>query len=110
MNALMHKGYAAAVEFSAEDDAFIGRVTGINDLITFHAETVTELKQAFIEAVDFYLDTCAQRGEIPNKPYAGKVMLRMPPDLHAKIAMMAQASQKSINQWATELFSKAAVV
>lgn len=110
MNALMHKGYAAVIEFSAEDDAFIGRVAGINDIITFHGDTVVELKHAFVEAVDFYLDTCEARGEAPNKPYAGKLMLRVPPDLHAKIAMMAQTSQKSINQWATEVFSKAAAV
>ncbi len=109
MSVLMHKGYAAAVEFSAEDDAFIGRVAGVNDIITFHANTVVELKHAFVEAVDFYLDTCAARSEAPNKPYAGKLMLRVPPDLHAKVAMMAQASHKSINQWATEVFSKAAV-
>ncbi len=109
MSVLMHKGYAAAIEFSAEDEAFIGRITGINDIITFHGESVIKLKQAFIEAVDFYLDSCLQRGETPNKPYAGKVMLRLPPELHAKIAMMAQASQKSINQWATDVFSKAAV-
>ena len=107
---LKHKGYATVVEFSAEDDAFVGRVAGINDTITFHADTVVELKQAFVEAVDFYLDTCATRDEAPNKPYAGKLMLRVPPDLHAKVAMMAQASHKSINQLATEVFSKAAVV
>jgi predicted HicB family RNase H-like nuclease len=110
MSLLMHKGYAAAVEFSADDDAFIGRVAGINDTITFHGDTVAELKQAFTEAVDFYLDTCEARGEAPNKPYAGKLMLRVPPDLHAKVAMMAQASHKSVNQWAIEVFSRAAVV
>jgi predicted HicB family RNase H-like nuclease len=35
MNAMTHKGYAARVEFDAEDHIFVGRVIGIRDVICF---------------------------------------------------------------------------
>lgn len=103
MNTLTHKGYYATIEFSLEDDAFIGRVAGIADIITFHGQSVQEIKDAFVETVDFYLDSCAQRGVSPNKPYSGNLMLRVPPELHAKVAAMAQSSHQSINQFASNI-------
>ena len=30
-------------------------------------------------------------------------MLRLPPEIHAKVAMMAEAQGKSLNAWVTEL-------
>jgi predicted HicB family RNase H-like nuclease len=70
---MMYKGYAARIDYSDDDGCFVGRVAGIRDLITFHGEDVAELRRAFEEAVDFYLTTCAERGETPNKPYSGKL-------------------------------------
>lgn len=85
----------------------MGRVAGIRDIITFHGETVAELRRAFEEAVDFYLTTCAERGEIPNKPYSGELVLRIPPEVHAHAAMMATAHGKSLNQWVAEALANA---
>lgn len=107
MKPMTYKGYAALIEYSDEDGCFVGRVTGIRDMITFHGETVAELRDAFIEAVAFYLDTCADRGEQPQKPYSGKLMLRLPPEVHAHAAVMAEAHGKSINQWAAEVLANA---
>ncbi len=107
MSMMTYKGYGASVEFSLEDEAFIGRVVGIVDIVTFHGETVKELQQAFFDAVDFYIETCEARGTKPNKPFSGNLMLRVPTDLHAKVAMMAEISHKSINQWATEAIANA---
>ena len=107
MTPMMHKGYAARIDYSDDDGCFVGRVAGIRDLITFHGETVAELRRAFEEAVDFYLTTCAERGETPNKPYSGKLMLRLPPEVHAHAAMMAAAHGKSLNQWAAEVLANA---
>ncbi len=103
----MYKNYAAHIEYSDEDGGFVGRVSGIRDMISFHGETVAELRHAFEEAVDFYLATCAERGEIPNKPYSGKLMLRLPPEVHARAAMMAAAHGKSLNQWVAEVLANA---
>jgi predicted HicB family RNase H-like nuclease len=107
MNTLTHKGYAARVEFDAEDRIFHGRVAGIRDIVTFHGESVKELLAAFEEAVDDYLETCEKLGQQPNKPFSGRMMLRLPPETHAAAAMAAEVSGKSLNQWATEVIDKA---
>jgi predicted HicB family RNase H-like nuclease len=101
------KGYAAKIEYSDEDACFIGHIAGIKDVIGFHAETVKELRAAFEEAVDDYLATCEKLGRAPQKPYSGKLMLRVPPEIHARAAMMAQAHGLSINQWASDVLAHA---
>ena len=108
MKPMCYKGYSARIEYSDEDECFVGRVAGIRDLISFHGESVAEVRQAFKEAMDFYLETCAERGETPDKSYSGKLMLRLPPDTHAAVATAAEVSGKSINLWASEMLSEAA--
>ena len=107
MSTMNYKGYAARIEYSDEDGCFIGHIAGIKDVIGFHAESVNELRVAFEEAVDDYLATCAKVGRAPQKPYSGKLMLRVPPEVHARAAMMAEAHGMSINQWAADVLSKA---
>ncbi|MCL2011491.1 MAG: type II toxin-antitoxin system HicB family antitoxin [Cystobacterineae bacterium] len=102
MKTMQHKGYAARIEYSDEDKCFVGHIAGIRDVVGFHGETVDELRAAFEEAVEDYLETCERAGSSPQRPYSGKVMLRLSPELHAEIAMKAEASGKSLNQWATE--------
>ena len=105
MKTMQYKGYAARIEYSDEDKCFVGHIAGIRDIVGFHGENVEELRSAFDEAVDDYLETCERAGISPQRPYSGKVMLRIPPELHAEIAMRAEASGKSLNQWATEALS-----
>ncbi|MGB4599241.1 MAG: type II toxin-antitoxin system HicB family antitoxin [Trichlorobacter sp.] len=107
MSTMTFKGYAAKIEYSDEDACFIGHIAGIKDVIGFHAETVKELRAAFEEAVDDYLATCEKLGRAPQKPYSGKLMLRVPPEIHARAAMMAQAHGLSINQWASDVLAHA---
>lgn len=107
MNTMTHKGYAAHIEYSDEDQCFIGHIAGIKDVVGFHGESVSELRAAFEEAVDGYLETCARLNRSPQKPYSGRLMLRIPPEIHAAVAMAAEVSGKSINQWATEKFADA---
>lgn len=83
-------------------------VAGIKDGIGFHADTVTKLEAAFREAVDDYIETCAKIGKAPEKPYSGKLMFRVPPEVHARAALAATVSGKSLNQWAKEALSTAA--
>jgi predicted HicB family RNase H-like nuclease len=107
MSTMIFKGYAAKIEYSDEDACFIGHIAGIKDVIGLHAETVKELRAAFEEAVDDYLATCEKLGRTPQKPYSGKLMLRVPPEVHARAAMMAQAHGLSINQWASDVLAHA---
>jgi predicted HicB family RNase H-like nuclease len=108
MKPMKYKGYSARIEYSDEDECLVGRVAGVRDIITFHGESVEEIRQAFVEAMDFYLETCAKRGDTPNKPYSGKLFLRVPPEVHAAVAVAAETSGKSLNQWALETFERAA--
>ncbi|MDY6988976.1 MAG: type II toxin-antitoxin system HicB family antitoxin [Thermodesulfobacteriota bacterium] len=95
------------IEFDAQDRIFFGRVAGIRDIVTFHGKTVDELEAAFKEAVDHYLATCAQLGEKPNKPYSGKLTLRIPPSVHGAIATAAETSGKSLNKWVADILDQA---
>ena len=103
MKTMTYKGYAARIEYSDDDGCFIGHIAGIRDVVGFHADTVKELRSAFEEAVDDYLATCATVARAPQKPYSGKLMLRVPPEVHAHAAMMAEAHGKSLNQWAADV-------
>jgi predicted HicB family RNase H-like nuclease len=107
MKAMTYKRYAARIEYSEEDGCFVGHIAGIKDVIGFHGESVAELRAAFREAVDDYLRTCERLGRPPQKPYSGKLMLRIPPEVHARAAMMAEAQGKSLNQWAADVLEDA---
>ena len=108
MKAMSYKGYVAKVEFDAEDNLFCGRIAGIRDGVTFHADTVSDLIAAFHEAVDDYVETCARIGKNPQKPYSGNLMLRIDPEIHSRAARAAEVAGKSLNQWGEEVLAKAA--
>jgi predicted HicB family RNase H-like nuclease len=107
MNTIQYKGYQANIIYEADDDLLVGHIMHINDIIGFHGTSLKEIKAAFKEAVDDYLVFCKETGKQPNKPYSGKVMFRIDPEVHAKAALAAQLSGKSLNQWAEEVLAKA---
>jgi predicted HicB family RNase H-like nuclease len=95
---LEYKGYTAGrIEF--DDGTFSGTVAGLRDVIHFEGATAEELEQAFRDSIDAYLDFCARRGEMPDKPYSGHVMIRIDPGLHRKAATRAEAEDLSLNAW-----------
>jgi predicted HicB family RNase H-like nuclease len=108
MNTMQYSGYMARVEFDERDNIFVGRVLGVNSIISFHGESVVELRAAFVEAVDDYLADCNERGVAPDKPASGKLMLRLDPGIHAAISIAASAAGESINQWSEEVLGRAA--
>ena len=101
-----YKGYYGKVEYDEEANVLHGEVINIRDVVTFEGTTVDEVKQAFQDSVDDYLEFCAERGEDPNKPYSGKFVLRTDPELHKSIAVKAKVKGKSINALVNELLSK----
>lgn len=106
-NVMTYKGYIAHIEFDPRDNIFVGKVMGVEDGITFHGETVKELRADFQAAIDHYNKDCAATGRKPLKPASGKLMLRISPETHAKALIVAKASGKSLNQWAAEALDKA---
>ena len=107
-DAMTHDGYHARIEFDAEDGLFVGHLAGIEDVIGFHADSVAGLAEAFREAVDDYVATCAKVGKAPERAYSGKVMFRIRPEIHARAALAAQLAGRSLNQWGEEALASAA--
>ena len=105
---MKYKSYVARIDYDEVDRIFVGHLAGIKDIVGFHGTTVDELENAFHESVDNYLAICLETGRPPQKPYSGKLMLRVSPDAHAAVATSAAAHGKSINQWATEILTEAA--
>ena len=108
MNAMTYRGYTARVDFDDRDGLLVGRLLGIRDIVSFHADNVPDLRAAFEEAVDDYLETCAKIGKTAEKPTSGKLMLRVPPEVHGAALVAAQAAGTSLNQWAAKVLAEAA--
>lgn len=104
---LEHNGYLGRVEFDDQAGVFHGEVVGIRDVVTFEGETVEELRQAFRDSVDDYLDFCKERGEEPDKPCSGKFLVRVSPELHRRASMVAGANGVSLNAWVSDCLSRA---
>lgn len=107
MNTMSHKGYTARVEYDERDNIFVGRILGIRSIISFHGETVARLRAEFERAVKEYLAECKNEGISPEKPASGKLLLRVPPELHGRALVAAKAAGMSLNQWATEVLQHA---
>ena len=86
---LKYKDFTATVRFSEEDEAFIGRVEGIDSVVSFEGQSVEELKEAFKEAAESYLHFCKRKGifATPQKSYSGAFNVRLSPALHRKSAV-----------------------
>lgn len=101
-----YKGYFGKVEFDDEANIFYGEVINLRDIVTFQGETVEDLRKAFRESVDDYLEFCVARGEEPEKPYSGKFVVRVDPELHKTISIQAKKNGKSLNAWVHATLSK----
>ncbi len=105
---MSYKGYSARIEYDDEDAIFTGRIAGIRDGVGFHADTVEALREAFHDAVEDYLETCAKLGKEPQRAFSGQMMFRVNPEVHRKATLAAELAGKSLNQWAEEVLGKAA--
>lgn len=108
-NAMKYKGYFARIDYDDDDAIFVGHISGIRDIVGFHGESVAQLRTAFEEAVDDYLDACEQLGQKPDKPSNGKILLRVDPEIHRAAIIAAEMHGKSLNQWATDVLKTASL-
>jgi predicted HicB family RNase H-like nuclease len=107
MNTMTHGGYTARIEFDECDNVFVGRILGLRSIISFHGATVAQLRREFPAAVKDCLRDCEEQGVEPQRPASGKLLLRVPPEVHSRALVVAQANGKSLNQWATEALQRA---
>jgi len=97
-----YKGYEAVVEYDEEARILHGEVLHLNDVITFQADSPEDIESAFHESVDDYLAFCAENQRDPEKPYSGKIAVRITPELHREITYAARKKHESVNTYIAE--------
>jgi len=98
-NILTYKGYTGSVEYSSEDEVFYGKIEFITDTVLYEGSSVEEFKKNFQEAVDDYIEACAEIGKEPQKPFKGRILTRINPELHKKAALIALQKRISLNKF-----------
>ena len=102
MNMMTIDGYNAKIEYDAEIDVFRGEILGLTGGADFYGKTPKELRAEFRKSLTVFLEVCQEKGIEPRRNYTGKFNLRIPPELHERLAIAAQAEGKSINTLAQE--------
>ena len=102
---MKYRGYTARIDYDDRDHVFVGDIVGMSERLAFHGASVDELRGDFEFAVDHYLAACAAAGQKPERQASGRLLMRLPPDIHASAAAAAAAEGKSLNQWITEVLS-----
>lgn len=93
------RGYTAAVQYDSEERTLRGRVEGLRDMITFEAGDVVSLEREFRVSVDEYIRFCEESGRSPERPFSGRVLVRMDASLHKEISGAAEKAGESMNRW-----------
>ncbi len=107
MNLLRHKEYLATIELDPDAGFFHGEVINTRAVLTFQGRSLDELRAAFADTIADYEDWCKERGKEPEKPYSGSFTVRMPPELHRRIAEAAARAGKSLNRFITDTLEHA---
>lgn len=97
MDILKYKGYEGTAELDMSQGICRGKILFIKDLVTYKSDTPANLEEEFREAVDDYLETCAQLSREPAKPFRGQFNVRVSPDLHRSAALRAIEAGVSLN-------------
>ncbi|MEP7344516.1 MAG: type II toxin-antitoxin system HicB family antitoxin [Gemmatimonadaceae bacterium] len=102
MNVMTVDGYHAKIEYDEELDLFRGEILGLNGGADFYGRNPKELRTEFKKSLHVFLEVCKEKGLEPRRNFSGKFNLRIPPELHERLAIEAQAQGKSINTLAQE--------
>jgi len=102
INTMEINGYKAVIHYDPDIGMFRGEFMGLNGGADFYATTVEGLQEEGSKSLKVFLEMCAEEGVDPRRAFTGRFNLRIPPDLHERIAILAKASGKSINAWMAE--------
>jgi len=106
-NTMAYSGYTARIEYDDEDGIFFGHLAGIRDGVGFHADNVADLKAAFREAVDDYIEACGKIGKEPECDVSREVTLRLDPGLHTRARRAADLAGDSLESWCERALRRA---
>jgi len=82
MKTMTYKGYTAKIIYSDEDECFIGHIVNIDAISGFHGDTDEELRAAFENMVELYIETLEEPENPPQKHFAGRLLSRLRQALH----------------------------
>ena len=99
---MKYKGYAGKAEYDDEAEVFYGEVIGLRDVVTFRGTSVKEMQKSFRESIDEYLDFCKRMNKSPDIPASGRLIIRIPPELHSNAAITAKSEGRSLNNWVAD--------
>ncbi|MCP5049019.1 MAG: type II toxin-antitoxin system HicB family antitoxin [bacterium] len=105
---MTYKGYSGVVQYDDEAKVFHGEVINTRTVITFQGTTVDEIETAFQDSVDDYLDWCKERDKNPEKPFSGKFVLRLSPELHRRLNIKARTINTSLNSFIVQTLEREA--
>lgn len=99
MNNIMTFGdYSATVSYDAEIGQFRGEFLNLNGGADFYATDIEGLRKEGQISLNEYLAVCAEKGISPKrKQYSGKLSVRIDPNLHEKVARIAQKEHKTLS-------------
>ena len=100
LKSLNYKGYVGTIEADLENNILFGKLAYIRDLVTYEAESLSELEKEFRQSVDLYLQDCLELGKEPNKPFKGVFNVRIGEELHREATIIA--GDRSLNAFVTE--------
>ncbi len=103
MSDMKYKGYLGSTEVDVQDNVLHGKLLFIKDLVTYEASSPAELRVVFEEAVDDYLEDCADQGVEPDSPFKGQFNVRVTPALHRQLAVCARSQGKSMNEYVADV-------
>jgi predicted HicB family RNase H-like nuclease len=102
MNIMTLDDYHAKIEYDPDIDMFRGEILGLNGGADFYGKNPDELRKEFSNSLKVFLEVCEEKGISPRRNYSGKFNLRIPVELHERLAVVAEAEGKSINLLAKE--------
>ena len=107
MSALTYKGYIATLDYEEDTKSFFGRVVNTRDIITFHGASVADLQNEFQTSVDAHISFCEEQGINPSKPYSGRFVVRVDPNLHRRVEAATHVTgAKSMNAFVSEALER----
>lgn len=103
---IKYKGYIGKVTYDSTLKIFHGDVIGLQHVITFEGKNPEELERSFKDAIEDYLEMCKDENIKPERTFTGKFIVRIPVDLHKRLAQEAMMQKKSLNAYLIETLSK----
>lgn len=96
MMTMAFKGYDARLEYDEIKDSYRGVILGLNGSTDFYGRTNKELRRAFKQSLEEFMDFCRERGIQPHAHCSGKLNLRIPFWVHERLVMHAREERVPI--------------